>query len=288
MACDTPIVVIDAGQMVKGTIYNDDVKVPCGKCPPCKRRRVSDWVFRLQEEDKSSSSSHFVTLTYNTKCIPLTKNGMMTLNKRDYQLFMKRLRKAQLKAHPNSPPIKYYMAGEYGEKRFRPHYHAIMFNVVDLAQIRTSWQMGEVDIGNVSGASIAYTCKYIDKPKRIPLHRNDDRKKEFSLMSKGLGHSFLTTEMIEYYQNDIRRYHVTTPNGTKIAMPKYYRKRIFNEDQIKLQTQHIQALLKSEEKSNEFAYDIKNPNTTYHEFMESGRRARYNSFYKTQIKRNHD
>ncbi len=296
MACDTPLLIAKAGttsskKNSRGhyTIYNEDLKVPCGKCPPCKRRRISDWVFRLLEEDKISSSSKFITLTYDTKCIPITQNGYKTLQRADFQKFMKRLRKKQLKHYPNSPPIKYYMAGEYGEKRYRPHYHAIIFNVIDTEFIATTWPLGTVDIGNVSGASIAYTCKYLEKLKRIPEHRNDDRKKEFSLMSNGLGKSFLTPQMIAYYQDDIKRYHVTTPDGIKIAMPTYYRKRIFSEDQQKLQTKYIQKLLKDKEELNIQEYAKLYPDhKTYHEYLDSARRSAYNNFYNGQIKRNLD
>ena len=49
---------------------------------------------------------------------------MQTLRKRDYQLFMKRLRKA----FPNDK-IRFYAAGEYGPKTLRPHYHAILFGL---------------------------------------------------------------------------------------------------------------------------------------------------------------
>ncbi|AXB22553.1 replication initiation protein [Lynx canadensis associated microvirus CLP 9413] len=47
-----------------------------------------------------------------------------TLAKRDFQLFMKRLRKA----FPDQK-IRYFAAGEYGSETFRPHYHAILFGL---------------------------------------------------------------------------------------------------------------------------------------------------------------
>ena len=65
--------------------------LPCGKCPNCYARRISGWSFRLMEEDKVSSSSYFITLTYDNP--PMSENGFMTLKKSDFQKFMKRLRK---------------------------------------------------------------------------------------------------------------------------------------------------------------------------------------------------
>lgn len=161
--------------------------VPCGKCPKCFARRISGWSFRLMQEDKISDSSHFITLTYNETSAIRTKNGFLTLDKRHIQLFFKRLRKAHSKAqNANAGAIKYYAAGEYGGKTFRPHYHIILFNArVDL--VEQCWGHGHIDYGTVSCASVGYTLKYICKKKKIPMHRNDDRQPEFSLMSKNWG-----------------------------------------------------------------------------------------------------
>lgn len=151
---------------------------PCGKCPPCLARRASSWSFRLMQQEKVSSNAHFITLTYDTTHVPLTENGFMSLRKRDVQLFFKRLRKAQ-----GDNRIKYYLCGEYGGKTYRPHYHILLYNV-QLELIQPAWSLGQVHYGTVTGASIGYTLKYMTKEKRIPLHQNDDRVPEFSLMSK--------------------------------------------------------------------------------------------------------
>lgn len=156
---------------------------PCGKCPDCLKRRASGWSFRLLQEEKRSSSSAFITLTYDTDHVPITEKGFMTLCKRDVQLFFKRLRKLNPEAK-----IKYYACGEYGSRSMRPHYHAILFNA-DNADVLRAWSLdnkalGSVYFGDVSGASVGYCLKYMSKPAKIPLHRNDDRIKEFSLMSK--------------------------------------------------------------------------------------------------------
>lgn len=163
------------------------VPLPCGKCPPCVKRRVSGWSFRLMKEGEVSSLSLFVTLTYDTNYVPITEKGFMTLDKTDIQKFLKRLRK---KANQNER-IKYYCAGEYGTDRHRPHYHLILFNakhqdIIDAwVHPETKKAIGTIYFGNVQEASIGYTLKYISKPRIIPIHRNDDRQPEFALMSKG-------------------------------------------------------------------------------------------------------
>lgn len=212
------------------------VPVPCGKCPPCLQRRASQWGFRLQQHEKISKTSCFVTLTYDNESINITPKGYMTLVKKDWQLFMKRFRKL----HPNGTKIKYYAVGEYGSKNYRPHFHAIIFNAdVSLQNqylLEQAWStdgtlIGDVHVGLVSGASIAYTTKYIHKGKLIPVHCNDDRLPEFSLMSKRLGANYITPRTIKYHtaNGETFRPFLTLPGGVKLAMPRYYKDKIFND-----------------------------------------------------------
>lgn len=205
MACRSPYFVD-----IKGN--PKAIPVPCGRCPPCQRRRINDWVFRLLQEDKVSVTSYFVTLTYDNDSVPLSPRGWMTLNKSDYQKYMKRLRKLSPRK------LKYYAVGEYGSKTDRPHYHAIIFNALP-DDIVDAWSVngvpiGNVFIGNVSGDSIGYTAKYISKESRIPVHARDDRIKEFSLMSKGLGKCYLDdVKNVKYHKADLSRTFVTHMNG---------------------------------------------------------------------------
>lgn len=206
--------------------------VPCGKCPNCLKRRASAWSFRLMQEDKVSKSSAFITLTYDSKYVPITRVGYMEIRKRDLQLFFKRLRKAQWESG-NVDKIKYYAVGEYGGKTMRPHYHIIFFNV-DIKFIQDAWQLGNVHYGSISEASVGYTLKYITKPGKVPLHRNDDRIREFSLMSKGLGKSYLTDAMVKWHKDIIEeRMYCNLYDGKKVAMPRYYKEKIYSEDERK-------------------------------------------------------
>lgn len=167
---------------VKDKKTKESIPVPCGKCPNCRARRVSGWSFRLMQEDKHSFDSSFITLTYDTRFVPITASGFMGLKKRDLQLFFKRLRKAS----PAEPKIKYYAVGEYGGRTMRPHYHIILFNA-SIHKIQEAWNLGQVHYGKVSGASVGYTLKYMNKKGKVPMHRNDDRQPEFALMSKNWG-----------------------------------------------------------------------------------------------------
>lgn len=155
----------------------------------------------------------------------------MTLCKPDFQKFMKRLRKRM----PEDLRLKYYCCGEYGSRNWRPHYHLLLFNFPLSGQplhdfVEDVWSLGEVHVGDVTPASIDYTLKYMCKPSRVPLHRNDTRIPEFSLMSKGLGLSYLTSEVIEWHNANVERAYIVRPGGVKISIPRYYKNRIFSDE----------------------------------------------------------
>jgi hypothetical protein len=231
---------------VKDKFTGEYIPVPCSKCPPCKKRRTSGWSFRLVKEGERSLSALFVTLTYNTEVVPITENGFMNLDKADVQKFMKRLRKL------SKQKLKYYVCGEYGTKRMRPHYHLIIFNA-DKEKVEQAWTLdrrplGQIYIGDVNEASIGYTLKYMTKKGKIPMHHNDDRQKEFSLMSKGIGSNYLTENMVKWHKNNIEeRMFCNIKGNKKIAMPRYYKDKIYTDfDKIRI-SNHIKNLSEDEE-----------------------------------------
>lgn len=197
----------------------------------------------MVQEDKVSTSAHFVTLTYDNDHVPLSSNGWCTLVKRDFQLFMKRLRKlVNVKFSHEYHPLRYFACGEYGTDNKRPHFHAIIFNCPDDTLFFDAWHidgvaLGNVFLGQVTGDSIAYTVAYATKVSGAPLFDGwkpfvgrDDRVPEFSLMSKGLGLNYVTPNIIKYHNADLSRNFCVKDGGDKIAMPRYYRKRIFDDD----------------------------------------------------------
>ena len=95
-------------------------QVSCGNCYACWINHRRDWVARMLLENQSHKRSVFVTLTYSDQNLP-SKGHIV---KKDLQDFFKRLR-----YFLGEDKIKYFACGEYGEKRFRPHYHAIIWNV---------------------------------------------------------------------------------------------------------------------------------------------------------------
>ncbi|GHT42746.1 hypothetical protein AGMMS49921_08740 [Endomicrobiia bacterium] len=128
--------------------------VPCHKCVPCQLNRQSEWSIRLIHESYDHDSKVFVTLTYDD-------THLQSLNKRDAQLFIKRLRDKF-----GYGRIRYFLAGEYGERTFRPHYHAIIFGLpsyVCQQDIQEVWKQGFVSFAPFSEARASYVAKYCVK-----------------------------------------------------------------------------------------------------------------------------
>ena len=275
MRCDKPLFIENPNYPGPG--QEEKIPVPCGKCPPCLTRRVDSWVFRLLQEDKISSSSYFITLTYDSPFLPRTDNNLPTLRVRDLQLFWKRLRKR------NSQKIRYYAAGEYGTRNRRPHYHAIVFNLEDPEYVNEAWKdpetgqpLGLTDVGTVTTSSIAYCAKYIDKGKTVPQHARDDRYPEFSRMSKGMGANYLTPAVIRWHKSDLSRCYVVMPGGYRLGLPRYYRDRIYTDEEKAEVLRIISTGIEQSEAEAVERYYNEHPDGNYGRRLASARRAREN------------
>jgi hypothetical protein len=207
----------------------ENMAFPCGKCPVCVRRRVSAWSFRLNKELERSDGGYFVTFTYNTKHVPITERGLMSLDKTDMQKYFKRLRKMH-----QGIPIKYVVVGEYGSDRARPHYHAIIFNAKE-DDIIKAWMLngkslGNVYFGEVNSNSVGYVMKYIGETKFRKKNYYDDRAPLFMCCSRHIGSNYLTEAMVKWHKEDIdNRMYVPAKDGVRYSMPRYYKRKIYTD-----------------------------------------------------------
>lgn len=214
--------------------------VPCGICPGCIGRKASSWAFRLMQEDRRSLSSHFITLTYDTKYIPITEDGLMELSIHDLQCYFKRLR--------HMAPVRYYACGEYGDNTDRPHYHAIVFNCTP-QEIEKAWgkegkAIGGVHIGEVTVESIRYTLKYMQKIRKRDL-ADQCRQPEFAIMSKGIGKGYLTEQMKSWHHQSLQGHaYCMLPGGIKIPMPRYYADKLYSREQKQAIAAHMRSIEK--------------------------------------------
>lgn len=223
MYCFHPIVVRQKGV---------EREVPCGKCPACRRAYQLQWIIRLKEELKHSESGYFVTLTQ--------EGDEVTFDKKRCQLFLNRL---QHKAKYHGAHLKYFFVSEFGDTTGRPHYHALFFldkYLDNFSQfIADGWPFGFISVGDITGARINYVTAYCLKKQQhgidwsdLPDELNPDKCK---FISKGLGLGYLSDNIRQYHKNGlVMRYQ--SPNGIA-QLPRYYRDKIFDEDdleQIKL------------------------------------------------------
>jgi hypothetical protein len=226
MQCPTPISIPHP----HGTRRSVRLSVPCGVCFACLTNRREEWIIRLTEETKSSKTAHFITLTYDDENIPINNNSVATIQKRDLQLFFKRLRKKIRN------PIRYYAIGEYGTKSNRPHYHIISFNInpSDLKHIPTSWinvdnkqQLGHIKIGTVNVRSISYVAKYHINKTQYPK----GAEKPFAIMSRGIGREYITQFKAHHlgktYQAKYQMHQWKKP------LPRYYKQKLYTEKERK-------------------------------------------------------
>lgn len=193
----------------------------CGKCYECKRAKINEWAFRLEQQLKVAYSAYFVTLTYDEEHVPWG-DGCRTLDQRDVSNFMKLLRYYE----KGNKQIKYFACGEYGSTYGRPHYHLIVFNVNDPGNFAKSWTQGYFFAPPVKGGAVGYVMKYMCKEmtfddfhgRRLPMFRT---------MSKHLGISYLTPEIVKYHKSNLNNTFCVNRAGFKIALPRYYKDKIW-------------------------------------------------------------
>ncbi|QCS36904.1 replication initiation protein [Tortoise microvirus 23] len=217
MACISPI-------LIKSPLTPDShIYVPCGRCAWCRRLMQTDWYCRFLEERKENPVVSFLTLTYSPENLPLMCDDLTgeiksVAQKTDIQKYIKRLRK-------ENKTFKYFVVSEHGKKiTKRVHYHALMFSKTHY-DYQSQWTKGfSMQLPATEGA-MRYVTKYILK--------GSERDTEIMLCSKkpAIGSSYLTSQMIDYQlQKDEPCY--THPGGAVSPLPRYYRKKIWNESTL--------------------------------------------------------
>ena len=196
-----------------------DYTLPCGKCAECLAQKSLEWSYRIMLESKDYKKNCFITLTY--------KNNPVTLKKKDYQDFFKRLRKRIGK-------FRYFLCGEYGSKGKRPHYHAIIFGWFpeDAEPVLGSdyygskileeiWGLGFVSVGDLTQYDAKYCAKYMQKLQDV----GPEVLQPFVSMSlkPGLGYNQFMQHKESYVNSDKIYY-----QGKYIKLPRYFLKKIFD------------------------------------------------------------
>lgn len=214
-----------------------DIKLPCGMCIGCRADRVAEWRLRVMHEASMWPENCFVTLTYGRDKLP--PDG--SLCHRDFQLFMKRLRKC-------FGEVRFFMCGEYGPLNMRPHYHACLFNVsfqgdrvpsgksasgqvfYNSPLLEKLWKFGRVSVQDLNAQTAGYCAGYIMKKplgiltdaQRAGYITEDGviRRPEYAAMSlkPGIG----ATWYAKYGSSDVHRHDFGVLDGLKQPSPAYY------------------------------------------------------------------
>ena len=254
--------------LMDGHFYPRDklLQIPCGQCVGCRLEYSRQWANRCLLELQYHDSAYFATFTYDDYHVPRTAYGdpetgeaipALTLDKRDFQLLMKRIRKR----FPDDK-IRFFMSGEYGSKTFRPHYHAILFglHLTDLTVYKTvkeagqfytyynspslqaCWPKGYVVVGQVTWESCAYTARYVMKKlkgKEAQFYSDHNIVPEFTLMSRkpGIARQYYD-EHPELYSQPNAKIVVSTPKGGKTFRPPRYFDRLFDDENPELSAEY--------------------------------------------------
>ena len=105
--------------------------------------------------------------------------------------------------------------------------------------------------------------------------KNDEygRQREFRLMSKGMGAAYITDQMKRWHLQDLgNRMYIPLMDGKKIAMPRYYKDRIYTEKQRKIAGKMLQKQLQELEEK------IRQETPDFEDFMMNKKEAIINKF----------
>lgn len=217
------------GALPKGFFSNPtnpletDIPVPCGKCVECLSQKASEWSYRVMREfDFYGRVGCVLSLTYDNVHVPLDGS----VNRRDLQLFLKRLRK-----YIEPVKIRYFGCGEYGTLNCRPHYHLVVigWRPDDLVFVKRSkkntilyrsktveklWSQGICAVADVTADSVRYSAKYLQK-----LYFNETTGKTPPFLTMSTHPGFGAFEALDRVKSDS-----VYVNGVRKKVPRYYLK----------------------------------------------------------------
>lgn len=213
------------------------IYVGCGKCYFCLQERRKSWFIRNLEELRNVENvmCTFVTLTYDDDSLPHDSNGHPVFVKRDVQLFLDRFRKKLLRA--NLGRFKYFLVSEYGDQTGRPHYHALFYHdtVIDPLVysdiLFDAWRNCKIEIDwhYLNEAEISYCANYV---LSYIYSAKNNLERPFMLSSRrpAIGFSFLDNEIkvVDSYRGDFVGY---SDFQNRYKLPRYYKDKIFNDDE---------------------------------------------------------
>lgn len=209
------------------------VPVGCGRCIECLTQKARSWKIRLYEEIKEHKNGKFVTLTFTEQSLfeigkKVTGKDIYDKDNNIATYAVRHFLENWRYKYKKSP--RHWLITELGQTNTeRIHLHGIIFtNKVE--EIKKLWRYGNVWIGQyVNQKTINYITKYLTK---TDLKHKEYRPKV--LTSKGIGSYYIirneNSKRNKYNKEKTRDYYLTE-TGHKVALPTYYRNKIYTDDE---------------------------------------------------------
>lgn len=232
--------------LFRGAPGTTETTIPCGWCVGCRQDRTKQWATRCMHEAQLHEENSFITLTYEEATLP--ENGQLVYE--DFQAFMKRLRERHRGAR-----IRFYMAGEYGSKDGRPHFHACIFGyafpdrypwktgqkhtIYRSTELESLWTKGFASVGTLTPESAAYVAGYVQKKIVGPRSKEHytrfnpstgewyQLRPEFNKMST---HPGIGAEWLEEFRGDVYPHDYVMLGAERQKTPAYYDKLLERSD----------------------------------------------------------
>lgn len=218
------------------------VPIGCNRCMECRKKKGRDWQVRMNEELRNTKlKGYFMTMTFSDESLVELEN---VLNKRGCNLegydldnkiaslavrrFTERWRKKFKKS------VRHWLVTEIGSNNTeRIHIHGIIWTNEDKLDIAERWGYGRVDTGKyVNAESVGYIVKY--------LYKVDKKHKDYvpkMYVSNGIGSGYLNRadSKLHKVEKGVKVIEVyTTREGKKLALPIYYRNKIWSDEEREL------------------------------------------------------
>lgn len=188
-----------------------------------------------------------IALTYSNASLPAN----WSLRHSDFQNFAKKFRR-------DIGRFRYFMCGEYGDEKSRPHYHAVIFghdfaeDRVELPRSRKGfplyasptlsalWPHGRVAISEFTFETAAYVARYcikkVNGPGQVEAYSLVDpetgevheRKPEYTTMSRNPG---IAKDWLHKYWTDVYPRDSVWTDGRVGKPPAYFDKQLRERDE---------------------------------------------------------
>lgn len=250
------------------------IQTRCGWCIECRKRLASEWRIRLMEEYKTNRKAEFVTLSFAPEEIKKLEQEIINKKFRGIEgteidvnilaaysirMYTERLRKKY------KTTTKHWFITELGHTNTeRIHLHGIMWRNENWNEkefkkdISEKWQYGNIYVGQyVTEKTINYIVKYITKMDEYHIGY-----KQRIITSKGIGKDYIKREGIDTnrFNNEKTNTKYRTKEGTLIELPRYYKDKIYSEEQR--EALWIQALEKGEIYIKGIKFELENQDDT--------------------------